>query len=143
MKKIGDNAFYACKGLINVDIPESVEIIGVAAFCDAFLEGANVKLILPDGVKEIQSDAFYSSGLTEVDFPSSLKEIGSYAFKDVDRMRSIVIPASVEKISDGAFVDCLRLPRPDALPGLKGKNLFRLHTTYSSHNPQQRRFPQG
>lgn len=111
VKKIGDNAFYACKGLINVDIPENVEIIGVAAFCDAFLEGANVKLILPDGVKEIQSDAFYSSGLTEVDFPSSLKEIGSYAFKDVDRMRSIVIPASVEKISDGAFVDCLRLQK--------------------------------
>lgn len=106
---IGNSAFYACNGLQTVNIPKSVDIIGEAAFLNAFAKYGDVVLTLPEGVREIQTEAFAYSYLTELNFPSSLTFIGQDACGNVDRMKSITIPDSVQEISDGAFGGCLRL----------------------------------
>ena len=54
---IGDKAFYYCKGLTSVTIPNSVTSIGTSAFSGC-------------------------SGLTFVTIPNSVTSIGSYAFRD-------------------------------------------------------------
>ena len=109
VEEIGNSVFYACTGLTDVDIAGSVEIIGGAAFCSAFSKDENVKLVLPYGVKEIQSEAFYGSHLAEIQLPNSLEIIGTFAFRDAGRMVSIEVPDSVNEIAEYAFSDCLRL----------------------------------
>lgn len=108
-KEIGDSAFYACTGLTDMNIPESVEIIGSGAFGNAFSKDVDVKLTLPNGVREIQSEAFYASYLTEIYLPNSLEIIGEYVFRCSERLSSIKVPDSVNEISKCAFADCLRL----------------------------------
>ena len=51
---IGPCAFYECNNLLNVTIPDTVEIIGEFAFAYSGLEYA----VLPNSLKEIGSDAF-------------------------------------------------------------------------------------
>ncbi len=61
---------------------------------------------VPAKVKKIGNNAFEnSSGLTGVDFASdaALKSIGDSAFSYCENLRSVVIPAGVETLGNGAF----------------------------------------
>ena len=76
--KIKDYAFYDCKNLMNITIPNSITTIGGHAFynCESLTE-----VTIPDGVTTIGAEAFYScSSLTEVIIPDSVTTIGRVAF---------------------------------------------------------------
>ena len=81
---IGDDAFYGCRGLMSITIPESVASIG--------------------------DDAFYGcSGLTSITIPSGVTSIGSGAFSGCSGLTCIIIPESVTIIGSGAFKGCSKL----------------------------------
>lgn len=81
--KIGSRAFYACKQI------ESV--------------------IIPEGIKEISAQAFYHcDNLESVVFPESLRSIGEYAFEGCDALTSLYFPEGVD-IGFRAFCDCSNL----------------------------------
>ena len=68
------------------------------------------RVILPDGVKKIQSGAFAGrEALEEIVFPEGLEKIGYQSFKGCVGLKSIVIPASVQLIGSSAFADCVGL----------------------------------
>ena len=72
------------------------------------------EVIVPDGVTEIGSEAFYRcSSLTSITLPDSLTEIGSEAFYECSSLTSITIPASVTKIGDYVFCECSSLSSID------------------------------
>ena len=74
-------AFYGCKGLTSVTIP--------------------------DGVTSIGSYAFYGcTDLTSVTIPDSVTSIGSYAFYECTSLTSITIPEDTTSIGDRAFRYC-------------------------------------
>ena len=77
---IGDNAFYKCSGLTDITITDSVKGLGESAFeeCD---------------------------NLTSVTFGanSALTIIGSSAFEECDNLTTITIPDSVTRIESYAF----------------------------------------
>ena len=104
---IGGKAFYACKELTKVIIPNSVTSIGNRAFfgCDNLTE-----VIIGNSVTEIGDSAFNAcKSLIEVNIPNSVTAIGAYAFNDCFALKSVTIPNSVTEIRDYTFYFCSAL----------------------------------
>ena len=84
VEKIGQYAFYYCKNITEVDIPDSVTEIGESAFARC-------------------------TSLTEVDIPDSVTEIERWAFSMCTNLTDVNIPENVKYIRDGAFERCSNL----------------------------------
>ena len=69
--------------------------------------GPGGDVVIPDGVYEIDSDAFdLCTELTNITIPEGVTEISSWGFCGCTALTSITIPESVTKIGTGAFCDC-------------------------------------
>ena len=107
IKSIGDNAFYGCDKLINVDIPNSVTSIGESAF--SWCSGLT-SISIPDSVNSIESWAFCDcSNLEKVNIPRSVTKIGERAFFGCASLKEIIIPEEITIIEDDAFGGCDKL----------------------------------
>lgn len=104
--KLDTFAFARC-GLIEVEIPDSVEIIGTLAFHDSL----NLKRVkLPKNLKSLGIQTFENcKSLMEIKIPEGLKDISSGTFRFCSNLKAIEIPKSVEKIGDEAFLGCEKL----------------------------------
>ena len=101
---IGQDAFYGCKGLTAITIPEGVTKIGDSAF--EYCSGLTA-IIIPEGVTSIENYAFSGcSGLTSITIPEGVTSIGQYAFSGCWGLTSITIPSSVTSIGRYAFQAC-------------------------------------
>jgi len=104
---IVDNAFYGCRGLTSITIPNSVTSIGDSAF--TYCTGLT-NVTIPNSVTSIGSSAFYGcTGLTSVTIPNSVTSIGSSAFYFCTGLTSVTIPNSVTSIGNSAFSHCTGL----------------------------------
>lgn len=124
--KIGRNAFNGCTNLKSINL-DHVTSIGFNAFngCSSL---KSVKF--GEGLKEIGSDSFRSSGLTQVVIPETVTVLGSGAFAGCVGLKSATIGTAaiagsafsgcpvletvtlmqgVKTIGDYAFQDCIRL----------------------------------
>ena len=127
---IRDHAFFKCKGLTSIDIPNSVTSIGRNAFygCNNLLSiklsssvtnieygtfydcSSLTSIEIPNGVTSIDYDAFYGcSNLSSIEIPNSVTSIGYYAFYGCSSLSSIEIPNSVISIDFSAFSNCYSL----------------------------------
>ena len=89
---IGDRAFWGCRDLINLQIPEGVTKIDVMAFsnCEA-LESVT----MPQGVTAIEEWAFFGcDALTAVTIPDSVTYIEDSAFDCCDQLTIGAKPGS-------------------------------------------------
>ncbi len=105
--EIGDSAFSMCTSLTDVNIPNSVTEIGDRAFsgCTSLAE-----VVIPDSVTEIGESAFARcTSLTEVVIPDSVTEIDRWAFSMCTSLTDVNIPENVKYIRDGAFERCSNL----------------------------------
>ena len=97
-------AFYGCRSLTSINIPEGVTSIGDWVF---FGCSSITSINIPEGVTSIGVQAFYGcSSLTSINIPEGATSIGDYAFSECRSLRSINIPNSVASIGDGAFDRC-------------------------------------
>lgn len=78
---IWEKAFYACKALTSIALPEGLECIAEEAF-------------------------MYCEALTSITLPKGLKTIGMRAFDSCCSLRSVKIPSSVQLIGYDAFEYC-------------------------------------
>ncbi|MGN1348743.1 MAG: leucine-rich repeat domain-containing protein [Acutalibacteraceae bacterium] len=84
VEKIAEYAFWGCKNLTEVTIP--------------------------DGVTAIESDSFQGcSRLENIAFSNSLNKIGRFAFSGCTALNNIVLPDSLETIDSRAFHGCSNL----------------------------------
>jgi len=83
---IGEMAFKEVRGLASLTIPGNVKSIGFSAFEKAGI----LDLTLEEGVKAIDSYAFYNNdAMTSVSLPSTLTSIGEYGFNDCMHLNEV------------------------------------------------------
>ena len=86
---IASSAFYGCKSLTSITLPNSVTSIEESAF-----SGCSVltSIVIPDGVKSIGNRAFRDcSGLETLYISNTIESIGDYAFANCNKILDIKI----------------------------------------------------
>ncbi len=126
VKRIGPRAFYGCRNITCVTIPDNVEIIDSSAFrwCvnlsnigissnvkrigpDCFRNCTNLRNFhFPNNLKVVSSGAFRGSGIMNAVLPEGLVEIGAYAFEGCKALEAVKFPQSLKKIDKEAFANC-------------------------------------
>jgi hypothetical protein len=108
---IEQGAFYHCNQLYQVEIPSSVKKIEKAAFANTpfFSNWVNQVsdsdfLIVGDGVL-----IGYKGNSEKVNVPNQVKTIGPEVFMDHTEIQSVILPDSLEIISEDAFANCSNL----------------------------------
>ena len=107
VKMIGNYAFYDCKNLGVVSIPNNVTNIGSHVFdtCSTLQS-----VTIPNSVINLGDHAFYRcSSLNSVIMSNSITYIGSSAFQNCKILPSITIPANVTTIYGSTFKGCINL----------------------------------
>ena len=107
VNRIGDNAFYGCRNLISVAIPNSITHIGNEAFRDC----QNLTSInIPNTITRISDEVFFDCrSLTSITIPNTITHIGNGAFNGCRSLTNITIPNTIVRISDYAFCYCQSL----------------------------------
>lgn len=97
---IGSFAFYWCKNLYFVEMPDTLNEIGSAVFSGAPIE----KLVIPEGVKKLNGNLIWNtSSLIEITLPESLEEIDSYCI-NAPKLGKLTLRKNVKYIGDAALL---------------------------------------
>ena len=106
-KSLANYAFYGCKGLTSIVIPDTITTIGNYAFQDCT---GLTSVTIPSSVKSLGYLTFGGcSGLTSIVLPSSLTSLGANVFSGCTGLTSLEIPNSVTSIGTGVFTSCAAL----------------------------------
>ena len=101
---IGSSAFYECRDITSITIPNSVTSIEHSAFSHC---SGLTNITIPDNVASIGDYAFDGCyGLKNIEMPNSLKTINHWAFNYCSNLTSVTIPNSITLIGHGAFYGC-------------------------------------
>ena len=108
---IGDSVFAWCSSLFNINIPSSVVNMNGNPFCDwnGDLHNDSKAFIYEQQVlfnKDKTTLIAYRSKDTNYIIPNSVTNIGDHAFYNCESLTNINIPNSVTNIGDGAFWYC-------------------------------------
>lgn len=105
--KIIGTAFYFCKELENVKIPNGVKVIDKYAF---FACGSLKELVIPSSVKIIGESAFSNcNALERIEMSDKIEEIEYGAFFLCYSLTDISLPNTLERIGNGLFGYCSKL----------------------------------
>ena len=107
---IGEYAFYDCKKITNVVLPETITSLERWAFYNSGI----TSILLPESLSTIKVSAFLNcASLTSVNLPSQLTSLGASAFSGCSSLQTIDIPEGIIYIQGGTFEGCSSLRRVD------------------------------
>ena len=107
-------AFYSCNLLSKLTVSEENSHFKVVGNClintdTDTLVYANARSEIPGGIREIGNYALSNTNFRRITFRDGVEVIGNYACSQCWDMVSVVIPAGVTTIEDGAFDSCINL----------------------------------
>ena len=119
VKEVGSCAFYGCnlkkwhtsdlKAWCNIAF-EGSSGVNPSSTARLYLNGAQIKdLVIPSGVKKVNSFTFYQMGLTSITCADSVTEIDVYAFAHNYDLTRVQLSANLTYIGDGVFANNLSL----------------------------------
>jgi len=110
-KEIPSRAFYMCKYITKVNLPDSLEVVGIRAF---YACRSLTAVAIPGNVKMIRDDAFFGcDNLAELKLGNSLEIIGMQAFYGCAALKSVECPGAMIEIGPSAFYGCKSLVSVD------------------------------
>ena len=145
LETISDYAFYECKLLGSIEMPDSLKTVGSQVFresgiytlaegvvyADGWVVDYNDKIgasvELKTGTVGIANYAFYNcTALTSITMPTSVKTVGRAAFYDCSSLSHVELPGTLEVIEDYTFYRCKSLQLFSLPPLLKsiGRSAF-------------------
>ena len=98
VKKIGGLAFSSTK-LVRAEIPAGVEVLEYGLFSST---ESLMEVVIPEGVKRIETVFLSGTAVESIELPNSLEEIGETAF-EFSNINYVVIPENVTSIGTKAF----------------------------------------
>ena len=93
---------YVPDSLNTVTLTDGASVPDYAFYDCRYLTTVN----LPDGIETIGAYAFYNTDLRGIAIPSSVTTIGEYAFSGCNNIQSFVVPSMVESVGFGMLNDC-------------------------------------
>ena len=111
-EKIGDHAFYNCTNLVQINLPDSIEELGGGAFRNCTnLESINY----PKNLRKVSAISLYGvfdgcTKLTKIEIPEGITKIPEYAFKN-SKLEEVIMANTIREIGDSAFYDCKELKK--------------------------------
>lgn len=102
---IAPRAFWR-SAVTQVQIPNSVTMIGEAAFADADLL---TDITLPLGLKAVSRYMLAGTAITNVVLPEGVTDIGAGAFEDCAYLHTVFLPYRLQTIGTSAFAYCSSL----------------------------------
>lgn len=104
---IGTMAFFECKRMSSLTLPNSINSIGRAAFAYCY---ALDTVVIPKNVTVISGMAFAScESLRRVVIPEGVTKISDTAFNSCHSLDSLFLPNTVTSIEGWAFANCKSL----------------------------------
>ncbi len=85
-----------------MNIPEQVTKIerGIFRNCTSLRE-----LTLPEGLKQINKEAFWNAGIERIDIPKKTTAIGLLAFNSCEQLKTVTIKGAIKQL-DSTFQGC-------------------------------------
>ena len=118
---IGYNAFYSCRNMTSVSIPNSVTSIGQEAFGDCT---GLTSVVIPDNVTSIGKGIFtHCTQITTATVGNGLTDLNEYTFKDCINLTKITLSNSITDLKLACLMGCTNLASitlPDNLEYISG-----------------------
>ncbi len=109
--RIEYNAFNRCQKLALTKLPAALTFIGASAFCD--MKAMTGTMIIPTGVKTMESDAFRNTNISSVVIPEGITSMGTNIFYDCALLSNVSLPKDITTITDRMFEYCKSLESID------------------------------
>lgn len=104
IKKIGHHCFYECTSLEGIKLPESVTEIGMGCFSEC---SSLSYALIPDSIEILADSCFRNCvSLTDIVIPQSVTEIEKFCFAGCDSLSNISLSGRTAEIGDYAFFMC-------------------------------------
>ncbi len=123
LQEIGDYACEECASLEKVSFPQSLRKIGYKVF-DSCKSLKQVRL--PNKLRELESGAFFGSGLEEITVPAWVKNFNG-AFDGCTHLKKATIEEGIVRVDESAFSGCASLTEvilPQGLTEIKSYAFF-------------------
>ena len=132
LESIG-KAIISSSGITHIKIPSSVTKIAKRAFGpDINSAGCQLESIdlTESSITEIPEDMFWSCKLKSIVLPSSINIIGKGAFRDCTNLSSVSLPPSIKTIDAQAFYSCSALESINLPEGLTYIGNYAFNSTH-------------
>lgn len=114
LEHTGEGTFYYCRQLTEVQMNNGLQTIDDWAFTNTAIASVD----LPDTLVRIGMHAMSAMPLTGLVLPGSLERIGDYAFISCREMKTVQFPAGLKWIGSAAFDGCEKLESVDLPDGV-------------------------